>query len=92
MRLSEAPGVDMLYIGLRSLSDTEHFNPYLAGFLEKRMHTTRVTAQILHCLEPVLYAHPAPVEGKKVGNPARDTVLRRRTLDHRTRSKVRGQK
>lgn len=87
MNLSETPGIDMLYMGLKSLSEANHISPYVATFVQKQMNSTLITSQILHCLEPVLYAHKEEGALDCGECPERAAIVRQRTVDHRARGR-----
>ena len=87
INLSETPGIDMLYMGLKSLSEANHISPYVATFVQKQMNSTLITSQILHCLEPVLYAHKEERALDCGECPERAAIVRQRTVDHRARGK-----
>jgi hypothetical protein len=89
IHLSETPGIDMLYTGLKSLADAEHLNAAFADFLQKQMNSSLVTSQILHCLEPVLYAHKEEAGLDCGACLERQSVARARAIDHHTKVKPR---
>jgi hypothetical protein len=75
--MSENPGINMIDSFIGSLSSNASMNPTLVDFVRRQMSREFLSTQILHCMEPVLYATSCDGEGASAPAGTDKAVVKR---------------